>query len=83
MCSFSKQRNRHTNLPAEGTLPGSLLLTNVKVRYFHSVVLSLQSHLWRSMVAVLRFCTPFKKSPVSKPSLWDDYGRKNRGSERG
>lgn len=37
-------------------------LTNVKVWYFHSVVLSLQSHLWYSM-SQCWISVPFKKSP--------------------
>lgn len=31
----------------------------------------------------VEICTPFKMSPASKSSLWDDYGWKNGGSERG
>lgn len=55
--------------PAEGALHRSLLLTNVHVWHFHSLLFSLQSHLWRSTVAVLRFALLLKRAQrVSLPS---------------
>lgn len=82
MHSFPEQRSKHTDLDAEGALHRSLLLTNGRERSFHSTGALFIITLVVVNGCNVEICMPFKKSPVSKPSLWEDYGWKNGGSER-